>query len=127
MPAPVPIRILLVDDHEMMRKGIRSLLKDERGWEVCCEAADGKEAIQNALEAKPDLILMDISMPTMNGIEATRQIRRSLPHAKIIILTMHDSPQIAEQARSAGANACLLKSDSPEHLRRTIATVLKET
>jgi two-component system, NarL family, nitrate/nitrite response regulator NarL len=123
----MPIQILLADDHELVRKGIRALFDGIPEWQVRGEAANGKEAVEKALELKPDLILMDISMPIMNGIEAARQIRRFQPTAKIIILTMHDSPQIAEQARHAGASACLVKTGSLEDLRNTIATVLKGT
>jgi two-component system, NarL family, nitrate/nitrite response regulator NarL len=120
------IRILLTDDHELVRKGIKALFGGVSDWEVCGEAANGKEAVEKAIELKPDLILMDISMPVMNGIEATRLIRRAQPLVRIVMLTMHDSPQIAEQARNAGANACLVKTGSLEDLRHTIAAVLKE-
>lgn len=122
-----PARILLADDHELVRKGIRSLLTSVPQWEVCAEAADGKEAIQKAVECKPDVVLMDISMPHMNGIEAARQIRSKLSAVKIIMLTMHDSSQISEQAMRAGANACVMKTASPEDLLQTILNLLRPT
>jgi DNA-binding NarL/FixJ family response regulator len=127
MPAPVPIRILFVGDHELVRKGIRSLLSVVPEWQVCAEAADGKEAIAKAVECKPDVVLMVISMPQMNGIEAARQIRSKLPSVKIVMLTMHDSTQISEQAVRAGANACVMKTASPEDLLQTITRVLQQT
>jgi two-component system response regulator NreC len=115
-------KILLVDDHAIVRKGIRELL-DSR-WEICGEADNGEEAVQKALELKPDLILMDISMPRVNGIEATKRIRKlSLP-AKIIILSMHDSGEIAQFAKEAGADACLVKTCVIEDLLTAITTLL---
>jgi len=119
------VRILLVDDHAVVRQGIRSLLEDGERWKIFYEASNGQEAVEKAIRLNPDLILMDISMPVMNGIEAIRQIHGRLPNTKIVVLTMHDSPQMAEQARHAGASACLLKSDSPENLRHAIAAVLR--
>jgi two-component system nitrate/nitrite response regulator NarL len=82
------------------------------------------EAIQKALELKPDLVLMDISMPNMNGIEATKQIRKQAPDTKIILLSMHDSPQIAQQGKQAGANAYVVKSSSTVELQKTIKSVM---
>jgi len=119
-----PVRVLLVDDHEMVRKGLRTLLKTVLSRFICDETSDGEQAVEKAIELKPDLILMDVRMPVMNGIDATRQIRRYLPNTKIVVLTMHDSAQMADQAQKAGASAYVLKSDSPEVLRQKIAEVL---
>jgi len=121
----IPARIVLADDHILVRNGIRSLLRAVPEWEVCGEAGDGKEAVQKALECNPDVMLMDISMPNVNGIEATRQIRCKLPTVKIIMLTMHDSLQISEQAMRAGADAVVIKTSSPEDLVGTIDKVLE--
>ena len=92
-------RILLVDDHAVVRRGVASIIERNGIGTVCGEAENGEEAIRKAKELKPDIVLMDISMPKMGGIEATKQIRRFAPHLKIIILTMHDSRQVAEIAR----------------------------
>ena len=115
-------RILLVDDHEILRKGIRYLLTP--AWEICGEASNGQEAVQKTVELSPDLVLMDISMPVMNGIEATREIRRLGLTAKIVILTMHDSVEIAKRAKEAGANECLVKACGSDRLLEAIQGVL---
>ena len=104
------IRILIVDDHEVVRRGVRSLLSKRAGVDVCGEAVDGRDAITKAQELKPDVITMDISMPHMNGLEATREIRRILPKVQILILSQHDVPEMMNQALNAGANGYVVKS-----------------
>jgi two-component system NarL family response regulator len=118
------MRILLVDDHPLVRRGLAKMLGDEE-INICGEAADGKEAIEKCLALSPDVILMDVSMPIMTGIEATRQIRRLSPSTKIIILSMHNSPQIEAAAKEAGANAYLTKTMTIEVINKTIRDVLK--
>jgi DNA-binding NarL/FixJ family response regulator len=118
------VRILLADDFEIVRRGIRSLLDGPPGWEICGEAANGQEAVEKTLELKPDLVVLDVSMPVMNGIEAARQIRSLAPATKIVIFSMHNSPQIIEQAKEAGADACLAKGTAAQDLRKTIAALL---
>jgi DNA-binding NarL/FixJ family response regulator len=113
-----------VDDHALVRTGIRRVLEETPDWTVCAEAEDGKEAVQKAVDLKPNLILMDVSMPIMNGIEATKQIRRLSPGMKIVILSMHNAPQLAQQARESGANAYVVKASSVDRLRKTIGEVL---
>jgi DNA-binding NarL/FixJ family response regulator len=103
------VRILIVDDHELMRAGVRTILSIDRRWEICGEAENGRDAIGKVQELKPDLILLDITMPEMNGIEAAHEIRRIAPATKIIILTMHESPQLELVARQAGADAVITK------------------
>jgi two-component system nitrate/nitrite response regulator NarL len=103
------LRILIVDDHELVRAGVRAIISTNPFWEVCGEAENGRAAVQKVKELAPDLILLDISMPEMNGIEAAREIRRIAPATKIIIITMHESPQLELAARQAGADAVLTK------------------
>src|SRR5580704_3703926 len=104
------IRILIVDDHEVVRRGVRSLLSLDEGIEVCGEAVDGLDAVVKAQELRPDIITMDISMPNMNGLEAAREIRRTMPDVQILILTQHDVPEMMQQALNAGANGYVVKS-----------------
>ena len=110
------LRILIADDHEIARQGIRSLLEDRPGWEVCAEAKDGREAVNSALELRPDVCLLDIGMPNLNGLDAARQILGSLPDARILILTVHDSEQVVREVLSTGARGFLLKSDAGRDL-----------
>ena len=110
------LRILIADDHEVARQGIRSLLEGHAGWEVCAEAKDGREAVEFASSLNPDLILLDIGMPNLNGLEAARQILASSPELPILILTMHDSDQVVREVLRAGARGFLLKSDAGRDL-----------
>jgi DNA-binding NarL/FixJ family response regulator len=109
-------RILIADDHEVVRKGLCALLQAEPGWEVCGEAADGREATEKIRELKPDVSILDIGMPGLNGLEATRQILKDDPHAKVLILTFHDSDQVVRDVLNAGARGFLLKSDAARDL-----------
>jgi DNA-binding NarL/FixJ family response regulator len=117
-------RIVLADDHDIIRRGIRSLLDLTSAWDVCAEASNGREAVEKAVEFKADLVIMDVSMPVMNGIDAARQIRAVSPSTKVVIFTMHDSPQITTAARDAGAVACLTKTTLGDQLQRVVAEVL---
>ncbi len=110
------LRILIADDHEVARKGIRSILESHSGWEVCCEARDGREAVELASQSKPDVLLLDIGMPNLNGLDAARQILAVSPDARILILTIHDSEQVVREVLSAGARGFLLKSDAGRDL-----------
>src|SRR6266852_2143762 len=110
------LRILLADDHEIVRRGLRSLLEKREGWEVCGEAGDGREAIEKALELKPDVVIVDIGMPNLNGLDTTRQLLQLDPHFKIIVLTITDSDQVIREALDAGARGFVLKSDAARDL-----------
>lgn len=103
-------RILIVDDHEIFRRGLRSLLESRPEFEILGEAADGLQAIEKATQLKPDLIVMDVSMPQLDGLQATRQIRKKLPHTKILILSQHDTSHMLAAALEAGANGYVTKS-----------------
>jgi DNA-binding NarL/FixJ family response regulator len=121
----VHARILVVDDHELIRMGIRAALAGNPDWEICGEALDGTEAMEKALQLKPDLVVMDIIMPTMSGIEAARQIRKISPRTKILMLSVHDAPSIGTFVKLAGADAFLSKLRSSEHLHETVAQLLR--
>jgi len=110
------LRILVADDHEVARQGIRSLLESHAGWEVCAEAKDGREAVEGATRFKPDILLLDIGMPNLNGLDAARQILAMMPEARILILTIHDSEQVVREVLSSGAKGFLLKSDAGRDL-----------
>ena len=110
------IRILIADDHEVVRSGLRAILEAHEGWQVVAEARDGKEAIAKAVDTEPDIAIVDYSLPTMNGVEATRQILARIPTAEVLIFTMHDSDVLIREVLEAGARAYLLKSDANRHL-----------
>src|ERR1700694_4853468 len=103
------IRILIADDHEVVRRGVRTLLEVRPEWEICGEASTGKDTIAKAARLKPDVVLLDITMPDISGLEAIPEILKAQPQAKIIVLTMHDSGQMASRALAAGARGLGLK------------------
>jgi DNA-binding NarL/FixJ family response regulator len=110
------LRILLADDHEIVRRGLCALLQKHEGWEVCGEASDGREAIEMAKQLKPDVVILDIGMPFLNGLDATRQLLQYDPHFKIIVLTITDADQVIREALDAGARGFVLKSDAARDL-----------
>ena len=118
------VKILLVEDHEIVRKGLYELIDGHSGWKVCGEAGNGKEAIEKSLSLNPDVVVIDLLMPVMNGIEATKQIRQLCPATKIVMVSMYDSQQAV--AEKAGANAYVGKSRTWYDLRDAIATVLED-
>jgi len=119
------VRIFVADDHEVVRKGL-SVLLAEAGWEICGEAADGREATEKVRELKPDVIILDIGMPGLNGLEATRQIMRDDPRARVLILTLHDSDQVVREVLNAGARGFLLKSDAARDLVVAVDAVRRD-
>jgi DNA-binding NarL/FixJ family response regulator len=112
----MPVRILVADDHQVVRTGLRALLESKTGWQVCAEASNGREAVEKAGELKPDVAVLDIGMPLLNGVEATRQIRKLSPQTEILILTMHDSDQLVQEVLAAGAHGYILKDDADRNL-----------
>ncbi len=110
------VRILLADDHEVVRHGLRRLLEVQPGWEICGEAATGREAVDLAKRLKPDVVVLDFSMPGLNGTEAARQILKELPKTEVLILTMHTSEPLMREALEAGARGYVLKSDAGRDL-----------
>jgi DNA-binding NarL/FixJ family response regulator len=117
------LRILVADDHGLVRCGAAAVLQTQRGWRVVGEAANGLEAVQKAIELKPDVAILDISMPGLDGIEAARQIHRAVPETKILVVTMHDSDHIVRRALDAGALGYLLKSDFTDSLTKAVKAV----
>jgi DNA-binding NarL/FixJ family response regulator len=116
-------RILIADDHELVRQGMRAIFDREPGWVVCGEARTGREALAMTLELKPDLVVLDVSLPELNGVEVTRQIRRVMPVA-ILIVTVHDSDQVVKEAMDAGANGLVLKAEAGRTLADAVHTIL---
>jgi DNA-binding NarL/FixJ family response regulator len=117
------VRILVADDHEIVRQGLRALLEAQPGWQVVGEAIDGREALDKAKRLRPDVVVLDVSMPNLNGLEATRQIRKALPETEVLILTMHDSEQLVREVLEAGARGYVLKSDAGRELVTAVESV----
>jgi len=117
------LRILIADDHGLVRRGAREVLHSRRGWRVVGEAANGREAVQKAKELKPDVAVVDIGMPELDGVEVARQIRESVPDTKVLVLSMHESDQMVRRALEAGARGYLLKSDLTECLAKAVQAV----
>jgi DNA-binding NarL/FixJ family response regulator len=110
------LRILVADDHEIVRRGLCSLLQNHEGWEICGEASDGRDVVEKARQLKPDVVILDVGMPNLNGLEATRQLLHHDPGSKIIVLTITDSDQVIRAALDAGARGFVLKSDAARDL-----------
>src|SRR5213082_987827 len=119
-------RIFIADDHEVVRKGLMSLLQAQPDWEICGEANDGREALEKTQKLKPDVVILDIGMPSLNGLEATRQILRLNPQTKVLILTLHDSDQVVREVLNAGARGFLLKSDAARDLVAAVEALRRD-
>jgi len=119
----VTIRILLVDDHPIVRQGLKTLLEGHSGWEVIGEASDGAEAVDKAGRLKPDVIVLDVTMPTMNGLEACRLLRKKVPQLEILFVTQHDSPHMMREALEAGARGYVVKSNAARDLLEAVEAV----
>jgi DNA-binding NarL/FixJ family response regulator len=110
------LRILIADDHEVVRRGLCTLIQSHEGWEICGEAKDGRETVEKAKQVKPDIVILDVGMPNLNGLAATRQLLQQNPQQKVIVLTITDSDQVIREALDAGARGFVLKSDAARDL-----------
>ncbi len=117
------LKILVVDDHDIVRRGLKELLTAKPGWEVCGEAKTGREAVALAEQLKPEIVVMDVSMPDLNGLEAARRISKALPKTGILILTMHFSDQLVREVVEAGARGYILKSDADRDLVSAVDSI----
>src|SRR5882762_4212854 len=114
------VSVLLADDHDVVRRGLRDMINAHQGWEVCGEASNGREAVKLTLNLKPDIAVLDLCMPELNGLEATRQIRRQLTRTEVLIFTMHETEQLIREVLAAGARGYVLKSDAGLHLNQAV-------
>jgi DNA-binding NarL/FixJ family response regulator len=119
------VRILIVDDFEPWRRAVCSILQQYKDLEVICEGSDGLEAVQKSAALQPDLVLLDIGLPKLNGLEAARQIRKVSPGSKILFLTMYDSPELLQEALRSGALGCVVKSDASRKLLPAVRAVMR--
>jgi two-component system response regulator NreC len=117
------IRLMLVDDHDIVRTGLRTFLETQEGLQVVAEARNGEEAIQRAIEAQPDIVIMDITMPQMDGLQATRQLKSSLPACHVLALTVHEDKQYLFEMLTAGASGYITKQSAAEELVAAIHTI----
>jgi DNA-binding NarL/FixJ family response regulator len=119
------VRILIADDHEIVRQALRGLLVHRADWQICGEAANGREAVEAAKRLVPDVVVVDLSMPELNGLEATSRIHKALPRTQILVLTMHDTEDLVRQVMTAGARGYLLKSSLTSHIEAAIDALMK--
>jgi len=119
------VRILIADDHEIVRRGLRALLETRDDLVVCAEAQDGREAVDLAIKHKPDVAVLDVSLPTLNGIEATRQIRRDSPRTEVLVFTMHNSDELISEVLHAGARGYLLKTEADEQIFNAVSALAR--
>jgi DNA-binding NarL/FixJ family response regulator len=117
------LRILIADDHDVIRSGLRHLLEAHPGWEVCGEAVTGREAVEMARELVPNIAILDLTMPELNGLEATRQIKKATPSTEVLIFTMHASERLMREGLMAGARGYLLKSDAARYVVLAVETL----
>lgn len=120
----MPLRILVVDDHDVVRQGVRLILRRYADWQICGEAENGIEALEKATELKPDLIILDISMPGKDGIEVATELHKQNSNAKILVLTMHDSKELSAGVKAAGARGYVTKSHAARDLVKAIQTII---
>jgi DNA-binding NarL/FixJ family response regulator len=119
------IRIMLADDHDVVRRGLRELLEEHEGWEVCGEAANGRQAVEMVKKLRPNVAVVDLAMPELNGLEATRHIRKEAPETEILVFTMHESEQLVRDVLEAGASGFVLKSDAARYLTTAVEALVQ--
>jgi DNA-binding NarL/FixJ family response regulator len=119
------LRIMLADDHDLIRSGLRYLLEKQNGWTVCGEASNGRAAVEMSEKLRPDVAILDMSMPELNGLEATRQILQGQPNTKILIYTMHETERIIVDVLEAGARGVVLKSDAGDNMVAAVESIVK--
>jgi DNA-binding NarL/FixJ family response regulator len=117
------LKILLADDHDVVRRGLRDLLTQQNGWQICGEATNGREAVAMAINLRPNVAILDLTMPQLNGLEATRQIKKAAPMVEVLIFTMHESEQLIREVLTAGARGYLLKSDASRYVISAVETL----
>ncbi len=117
------LRILIADDHEIVRKGVRDVIEGCPGWKVVAEASDGQQALELAIKENPDIAVLDVSLPTINGVALTRRLRKECPNVRILLFTMHDDDETVSTGLAAGARGYVLKSDSEDHLEAAISAL----
>jgi DNA-binding NarL/FixJ family response regulator len=115
------LRVLIADDHEIVRRGVRQIVEAHPGWEVCGEAADGQAALNLAVREKPDVMVLDVSLPIMNGIAVTRRLRQDAPQTRVLLFTMHDDDETVSAGLAAGARGYLLKMENEQLLETAIS------
>jgi DNA-binding NarL/FixJ family response regulator len=118
------VSLLVADDHEVIRQGLRALIKEQPGWKLAAEATDGSDAVAKAAEFQPDVAIIDVTMPLLNGIEATKQIAAASPRTKVLILTIHESDQLSRKAIEAGARGYMFKTDAARDLISAVNSLL---
>jgi DNA-binding NarL/FixJ family response regulator len=119
------VKILLADDHAIMRRGLRGLLETHADWQVCGEAGDGRQAVELAVTLQPEVVVLDLSMPGVHGLDAARHLHAAVPDTQLVIFTMHESEEVIRQALSAGVRAVVVKSDVEGHVIAAVESVLR--
>lgn len=121
----MPVRILIADDHDVVREGVRAILRKRPDWEICGEAANGQEALAQAEALRPDVIILDITMPIMSGLDVARKIVYTTPKSRVLMFTMHDSGTVEHAVRGSGAHGLVLKLYAARDLVRAVDTVVE--
>jgi len=117
------LRIMIVDDHGVIRRGVRNLIENHSGWMVCAEASDGQEALETALREKPDIIILEVSLPILGGVAVARILQKESPATRVLLFTTHDDDDTVSSALAAGVRGYILKSDTGENLEAAIAAL----